>query len=424
MKGKFIPQTLPPMNQVSSQKHRDGFEVLVVEDSDTQLKVLGLWLQKLGCKSHLATNAYDALEILKQHNIRVVISDLSMDGMDGIELCRQIRKFNQEQSIYIIITTGLETDINFTEVIEAGADDFITKPLNLQFLSAKIHWADRFIKLENRAKEERDRFRKLYKQMESELAAAAELQRELMPPDRQYNDISIHSSFIPASIISGDCQNHFWLPDGRVLAYQADIAGHSLRAALLSATLQRILTPSFCCWRDGTVLKTVEIAERLNERLQSNTDSPEYFTLFLVIIEPRAGAVSFCQAGHPPAALHRAGGRVEWIGNGGFPIGIFPTPSFEEGSCQLMPGDKLMIISDGILECQNAAGDILGQERLERFLEEFLENEKSAGPEGDQLLNWLKGWHGSDEFPDDVSILSIGRARIAPTFSISETSRR
>ena len=412
MKGKFVPKNLPPTNQVNSQKvGQDRFEVLVVEDNDIQLNVFGLWLRKLGYKSHLATNAYDALEIIKRHNIRVVISDLSMDGMDGIELCKEIRKLTIEQSIYIIIITGLDTNINFAEVIEAGADDFIAKPLSLQFLSAKIHWADRFIKLENRAKEERDRLRKLYKQMESEVPAAAELQRELMPPDRQYNDISIRSSFIPASIISGDCQNHFWLPDGRVLAYQADIAGHSLRAALLSATLQRILTPSFCCWRDGTVLKTVEITERLNERLQSNTDPPEYFTLFLVIIEPRTGVVSFCQAGHPPAALRHTGGCVEWIGNGGFPVGIFPAPDFEEGNCQLMPGDKLMITSDGVVESQNAAGDILGQERLEEFFEKFLEDEKLAGPKEDQLLNWLKGWHGSDEFPDDISILSIGRER-------------
>lgn len=413
MKGKLAPQAASPTIQASPETGQNKFEVLVVEDNDAQLNVIGLWLQKLGYKSHLATSAYEALEIMKRHNIRVVISDLSMDGMDGIELCRQIRKLNQEQSIYIIIITGLETGINFAEVIDAGADDFVTKPLNLQFLSAKIYWADRFINLENRAKEERDRFRKLYKQMESEVAAAAALQRELMPPDRRYNDITIHSSFIPASIISGDCQNHFWLPDGRVLAYQADIAGHSLRAALLSATLQRILTPSFCCWRDGTVLKTVEITQRLNERLQSSTDPPEYFTLFLVIIEPRTGMVSFCQAGHPPAALHRAGAGVEWIGNGGFPVGIFPAPDFEEGSCQLMPGDKLMIISDGILEAQNTAGDTLGQERLGQFFEGSVEDGKAAGPEGDQLLCWLKKWHGSDEFPDDVSILSIGRAKHA-----------
>lgn len=412
MKVKFVPQDSLSADHVGSQQAgQDSFEVLIVEDSNAERNVLGLWLRTLGYKYHLAANAYEALEILKQHDIRIVISDLMMPGMDGIDLCRAIRRFDQEQSIYIIITTGLETSINFDEVIEAGADDFVTKPLHLQFLSAKIHWADRFIKLGNRVKEERDRFKKLYKQMESEVAAAAELQRELMPSDCQYGDIGMHSSFIPASIISGDCQNHFWLPDGRVLAYQADIAGHSLRAALLSTTLQRMLTPSFCCWRDDTVLKTVNIMERLNERLQSKTDSPEYFTLFLVIVEPQTGMVSFCQAGHPPAALYRAGGRVEWIGNGGFPVGIFPAPVFEEGSLQLMPGDKLMIISDGIVECQNAAGDILGQERLEQLVGELVEDEQAAGSEEDRLLHWLKGWHGSDDFPDDVSILSIARER-------------
>jgi serine phosphatase RsbU (regulator of sigma subunit) len=75
-----------------------------------------------------------------------------------------------------------------------------------------------------------------------------------------------------------------------------------------------------------------------------------------------------------------------------------------------MPGDKLMVISDGIVESQNPAGEILGQERLKQFVEGLLE-ETTGGPKEDQLLNWLKEWHGSDDFPDDVSILSIGRKK-------------
>lgn len=385
--------------------------MLIVEDEEAQRNVLALWLRKQGYEGYLAADGQEALELLERHNIRVVISDLNMPEVDGIELCRSIRKLHRERPIYIIIITGLEPGFNLDKLMEVGADDFVAKPLNLQFLSAKLRWANRFVQLENRIVEERDRFRGLYKQMESDLAAAADLQRELMPADRRYEGFNVRSSFIPATIISGDCQNHFPLPDGRILAYQADIAGHSFRAALLSTTLQRMLTPSFCCWRDGTVLKTVQITERLNERLQSTTNSPEYFTLFLAIMDPQTGAVSFCQAGHPPAALRRADGEVAWVGDGGFPVGIFPTADFEEGKCQLLPGDELMIISDGVIECENRTGERLGRDRVETFLRERPAKELRGRQDEDELLCWLRGWHGSDDFPDDVSILTIARDR-------------
>jgi sigma-B regulation protein RsbU (phosphoserine phosphatase) len=247
--------------------------------------------------------------------------------------------------------------------------------------------------------------------METELQAAARLQSELLPANRSYGSMHLRSLLIPASIISGDCQNHFALPGGKILVYQADIAGHGISAALLSVALQRVLTPSFCCGASGEVLQAAQIVHRLNARLLSNTDTPEYFTLFLAIACPETGRISFCQAGHPMPALLRADGRVEWIGDSGFPVAMLAEVDYEEGACELGPGDQLLIFSDGVTECPDPSGDQLNCERLADMIRAAAAQREPGAPiTKAQILSQLRDWHGSEVFPDDVSMLSILRA--------------
>lgn len=387
---------------------KSDIEVLIVEDSVHLRRLMGIWLENLGYKVQLASNGREALEVLARSKISLVISDWMMPGMDGIELCREIRKNPQDHYIYIILMTARSFQADFIEALNAGADDFAPKPLYHDHLVVRLRAACRVIELERGLKAQHDRAKELYQQMENELEAAAKLQIELLPFDRKYGSIDVRSLLVPTSFISGDCQNHFPLPGGRVLAYQADIAGHGIRAALLSVTLQRVLTPSFCCWKNGEVLKAEQIVDRLNDRLLSKTDTPEYFTMFLTIVDPASGHVSYCQAGHPKPVLLHSQGAIEWIGDGGFPVGMLSEADFEEGTCQIAPGDRLMIFSDGVTECPAPSGELLGSHRLTEILNMLSMEKEAIGTNVEvQILEHLKAWHGSDLFPDDVSMLSI-----------------
>jgi sigma-B regulation protein RsbU (phosphoserine phosphatase) len=231
-----------------------------------------------------------------------------------------------------------------------------------------------------------------------------------MPSDARYGEVSVKSYFLSASIISGDCQNHFMLPNNSALGYQADIAGHGVRAALLSATVLRLLTPSFCSWQDGEILKATEVLERLNQRLLSQTEIPEYFTLLLAMIDPAKGLGTVCQAGHPSPALRKPDGTIEWVGDGGFPVGMFPDVEYESWTFDFPPGSKLIMISDGIVECPDEYGDILGADKLEELLHEGSRHESQGKlPLEKYLIEKLKHRIGDSGFPDDVSILSISR---------------
>jgi sigma-B regulation protein RsbU (phosphoserine phosphatase) len=387
---------------------KSNIEVLIVKADSPLRQLMGTWVEHLGYQVHFASNGREAIAVLAKSAISIVISDWAMPEMDGIALCREIRKSQPDHYIYIILMSGNLLKGDFIEAMNAGADDFAQKPLDFDHLVVRLHAARRVIELEQGLKAEHKHLKQLYRQMETELQAAARLQIELLPADRSYGNMHLRSLLVPASIISGDCHNHFALPGEKILAYQADIAGHGITAALLSVALQRALTPSFCCSSNGEVLQAAQIVQRLNTRLLSNTDTPEYFTLFLAIVSPDTGLISFCQAGHPQPALLRADGSVEWIGDNGFPVGMLAEAEYEDGACQLAPGDRLMIFSDGVSECPNPSGDQLGCERLDDMLRiSATQREPDGAGTETQILQRLRNWHGGDAFPDDVSMLSI-----------------
>jgi sigma-B regulation protein RsbU (phosphoserine phosphatase) len=404
---------MTPSTLAANERPTGTIEVLIVEDSGPMLRLMGRLVERLGYYVHLASDGHEAMAIMARHRISIVISAWMMPEGDGVELCREIRKSRPDHYVYIILMTGDSLKSGYIHAMNAGADDFFPQtPFDFDHLVVRLRAARRVIELEHGLRGEHEQLKQLYRQMETELRAAARLQSEFLPADRRYGAFELRSLLVPASIISGDCHNHFALPGGKILAYQADIAGHGITAALLSVALQRALTPSFCCGSNGEVLQAAQIVHRLNQRLQSNTDTPEYFTLFLTIVSPETGLLSFCQAGHPPPALLRAGGRVEWIGEGGFPVGMLADADYDEGTCQLAAGDQLIIFSDGVTECPNPSGENLGCERLGDMLGRAATMAKPDGTSTEmEVLQQLKDWHGSYPFADDVSMLSISASR-------------
>lgn len=116
-------------------------QLLIVEDDSIILDLLAEFLSRLGHQYHIAGDGLEAMSLLEQHLITIVITDLLMPRMDGMELIRKIKKLWPETDVIAI--TGYSQDFNYTDVIKAGASDFIQKPFNLDELEAKL---DRIIR--------------------------------------------------------------------------------------------------------------------------------------------------------------------------------------------------------------------------------------------------------------------------------------
>src|SRR5205809_5398403 len=129
-------------------------KILIAEDDRDSRELLRWMLEKLGYQVVAAENGKEAWEAFRRGRFRLVISDVLMPEMDGFELCRRIRKRKQSKYTFVIIITALIGKKDYLEGMEAGADDFVTKPFDADELRARLRVAERILSFQEHALEE------------------------------------------------------------------------------------------------------------------------------------------------------------------------------------------------------------------------------------------------------------------------------
>jgi sigma-B regulation protein RsbU (phosphoserine phosphatase) len=148
-----------------------------------------------------------------------------------------------------------------------------------------------------------------------------------------------------------------------------------------------------------------QVASRLNALMLDDLQVEQYFTLAYAEIHLDSGSGILVQAGHPHPTILRASGAIELLGDGGMPIGLISGVGYDEVTFQLNPGDRLMLLSDGITECANPSGEELGHEGLAKMLKN---NAALSSPDLLEALIWdLTNYSGANVFADDVSSILI-----------------
>jgi len=122
-------------------------KILIADDDNVSRLVLASSLKKLGYEVVAAENGLKALEAFQKDIFSVLILDWLMPGMDGPALCREVRKLPRENYTYIVLLTSLEGKSNYLEAMDAGADDFMSKPFDADQLTARIQVAERILGL-------------------------------------------------------------------------------------------------------------------------------------------------------------------------------------------------------------------------------------------------------------------------------------
>ena len=122
-------------------------QILAVEDDPVARRVLRQALTKLGHEVVEAEDGEAALDAMARENFRVIVSDWLMPNMDGIEFCRRVRERPAEDYVYFILLTGrLASAENEREAADAGVDDFLSKPLDMNELWMRLRVAERILK--------------------------------------------------------------------------------------------------------------------------------------------------------------------------------------------------------------------------------------------------------------------------------------
>jgi phosphoserine phosphatase RsbU/P len=250
----------------------------------------------------------------------------------------------------------------------------------------------------NMAAEIRDK-----QQRRREMEAAADIQKSILPEPLAHDGataaVDLHAEMHPARDIGGDFYDYYLIDDRRLAVTVADVSGKGIPAALFMAVSRTVLRSVA---GHGDMASAIGDANNL---LAARNDACMFVTMFHGVLDLPTGILRWCNAGHDPPYLLRAGGKQERLHATGIPLGIDPAVSHRIGETVLMPGDGLFLYSDGITEAFNPQGEAYGGARLERMLDRA--RGCSAAETIADILADTARFAGDAEQADDITCLAL-----------------
>ena len=384
-------------------------KLLVVDDNEMNRDMLSRRLSRRGNTVTTAENGQIALDLIEQNSYDVILLDIMMPGISGIDVLKTLRQSYLPADLPIIMATAKSENEDIIEALKLGANDYVTKPLDFPVVLARVN-------TQLTLKYSQDALKSAHDRMKRDLNAAAEIQQTLLPYNLPKMDsIEIAWEFHPCDELAGDFLNIFKLNENELGIYVMDVMGHGVPAALLSFSVSRNLSP--LAGSDSIVLKSgevspvspVKVLTRLNTLYPFQASNNRFFTLLYGILDIRDGQFRYAIAGHPGPLIISSDQSIQDLSENSFPVGIVEDADFQESTIKLNPGDRMYLYSDGITEETNEVEDQFEISRLQESLKEGRSStiDKSI----DQTVDAIISWHGSEHLSDDLSMIGIEMKR-------------
>ncbi|MCG8462494.1 MAG: SpoIIE family protein phosphatase, partial [Holophagales bacterium] len=284
----------------------------------------------------------------------LVLLDIMMPKQDGFEVCAELLADERTKTIPIIFLTALDDKAKMVEGLLMGAADYITKPFNREEVLARVKTQLRLRSLTKTLAEQNQRLLDKQRIVDSDLAAAAELQRTLIPSEGiQVPGVELAWRFQPCDSIGGDIFNVLQLGDGVLGFYLVDVTGHGVPSAMVTVSVAQSLAAYTAGSANGSgtgeIPTPVEVLHNLDDDYPPDRFG-KTFTISYALLDTKTGKLVYSSAAHPPPVLLRRDGGVELLEEGGPLIGLGAFLPYEQGETTVEAGDRLILYSDGILE--------------------------------------------------------------------------
>jgi phosphoserine phosphatase RsbU/P len=341
--------------------------ILIADDDATSRKLLSRILTRAGFSCAEAPDGIEALKILHADAPSLLLLDFDMPGMDGAEVLKRLRRDTNAgiAQIPTIMLTGHGGEESEVLCLEAGADDFVTKPINQAVLRARIETQLRLRSMRSQLQKQNDELEAWRHNLERDLAAARLTQQSLIPQKPLVlPGWDVATVYRPVIQVGGDIYGWLRMADGRTLFWIADATGHGASAALLT-TLAKLL------FHHGTAEHhaPTKIMEAVNNDFRTIFSARSFMTAMCVALDPSTGRASVVGAGHPPLLVARSGGRTESIASSAPPLGLLERSEFIETGIDLERGDAFFLYTDGIYGSGHDEHPRLSSSRLAEMLQ-------------------------------------------------------
>jgi serine phosphatase RsbU (regulator of sigma subunit) len=327
--------------------------ILVIDDDAAILRSISAYLEDSGYTVKTSENGKEGLEMFEHDKLDLVLTDLHMPVLGGLEVLHTITKKNPDFPVVVISGAGELNDA--IEALRLGAWDFITKPISdLQVLEHAIDKAmERKLLLEEN-KTYADHIEHNLKILEEDHIAGRRVQMSLLPVDHMLvHDFEFKFKIIPSLELSGDFVEYFNITDNLVGVYIADVSGHGASSAFITVLLRSIISKyqvHYNAKKDDTIINPQKLMRALSNEIYA-AKLNKYITLIYGVVNTTTNEFCYGVGGHyPNPILCDANGKARTLEGSGFPIGIMVDVNYEVQTVLLQPGEHLVLFSDGVME--------------------------------------------------------------------------
>ena len=379
-------------------------EILVVDDDAMSRKVLAQLLTSAGYSCRVCEDGSAALKIVHARPPSLLLLDFDMPGPNGAEVLKRLRSDQHPAVAQIpaIMLTAHGSEQSEVSCLQAGADDFVTKPINAAVLRARIETQLRLRSMRRQLERQNDELEEWRRNLERDLAAARLTQQSLIPQKPPaLPGWQVATCYRPVIQVGGDIYGWLRMKDGRILFWIADGTGHGAAAALLT-TLAKLLFHHGSMEHEAPT----SVMEAVNHDFRSIFGARSFMTAMCVALNPATGRASVVGAGHPPLLVVRHNGATESIASITAPLGLIEHPEFTETPIDFESGDTFLLYTDGLLGWPKNGQRRLTPGQLEKMLDP---STPSAEVLLEGILRQAAPNNGENALPDDLTALAVRR---------------
>lgn len=373
--------------------------ILVVDDNPDDLYLIRRDLLSLGHRVAGVSTATEALEHIAEAYPDVLMTDVGLPGMDGIELLQTVRARTDGSWIPSLVFTGSLDEATQMRALEAGADAYLCKPASREMLHAKLGVILR-LKAMQRQAEARNRELARYRSLQEEEQRLARFVMERLINREALGDPAVSHWIASAAEFSGDLIAAARTPGNVLHVLLADGAGHGLAASL---NVLPVTAPFYRMTERGFGIDA--IAREINSKVRALLPVDRFIAATLVAVNFRERYMTVWNGGNPgPLLVSPDGGVRLHFNRHHFPLGVVDDDEFDGtvDSHVVNPHDHLLLFSDGLIELEDAAGHALGVDGLGAALQGL-----GADLRLPRLTEIVHDLTGGNPPRDDISIAQI-----------------
>ena len=342
--------------------------ILIVDDNPVNIFVIKKILKQAGYQDLVSLNsAQELFEYIhfgkdsSRHNeIDLILLDIMMPEIDGLEVCRRLQKEEKFKDIPIIFVTALEDANKLAEALDMGAMDYITKPINKVELLARMRVALRLKSELNWHKEQEENLR-------NELDLATQVQRNLLSSPLREDHIKIEASYLPSFKLAGDMYYWYKIDENRYGIILLDVMGHGVSASLVCMFISSVLRETIKCLIDPELV-IKELNKYMTLLHNENDNIPYYFTAIYLVVNTEDRTVEYVNAGHPSGYVLVDETNVVELDRGSCAVGFFDEIKVKKTVIPFEKNAQILLFTDGVLEAI-ANDEFESEEKLRTFTE-------------------------------------------------------